>query len=203
VRPAKEARSGQELGGNGYGELCVDLNRVESPPSMPVDPAGLPEATTLRELEHRSRQQGSGLDRQALLGLWRVRHVWPKQGVQPSSLASTALRALTACLRITASEGGDLRLSNSIALGPWSLCFTGPGHLKGRRPLLLFSFTQAQVCCAGRPLLNLTLPTPAPGRQPFFALIASDRIPAGSRWLAARGRGGGLALWVREENGAP
>jgi hypothetical protein len=170
---------------------------------MPVESAGLPDASTLRELELRSRQQGSGLDRLALLGLWRVERVWPKQGAQPSTLATAALRALTACLRITASEAGDLRLSNSIALGPWSLCFTGPGHLKGRRPLLLFSFTEAQVSCAGRPLLNFTLPTPAAGREPFFALIASDRLPAGSSWLAARGRGGGLALWVCEEKGAP
>jgi len=30
-----------------------------------------------------------------------------------------------------------------------------------------------------------------PKRMPFFALIARD--PSG--WLAARGRGGGLALW--------
>ena len=42
-----------------------------------------------------------------------------------------------------------------------------------------------------RLLLQRPLPVPVPRRMPFFALIHRD--PAG--WLAARGRGGGLALW--------
>jgi hypothetical protein len=40
-------------------------------------------------------------------------------------------------------------------------------------------------------LFQKAIPSPAPQRLPFFALIARD--PSG--WLAARGRGGGLALW--------
>jgi hypothetical protein len=32
--------------------------------------------------------------------------------------------------------------------------------------------------------------------MPFFALIAAERT--GEGWLAARGRGGGLALWRLE-----
>jgi hypothetical protein len=43
----------------------------------------------------------------------------------------------------------------------------------------------------GIALLNKALPTPNQKRTPFFALI--ERNPDG--WMAARGRGGGLALW--------
>ena len=41
-------------------------------------------------------------------------------------------------------------------------------------------------------LLKKELPAPEEGREPFFALIS--RSPEG--WMAARGRGGGLAFWT-------
>ena len=71
------------------------------------------------------------------------------------------------------------------------LRFRGVGRLLGSRPLLQFSFQELQLSLGGRVLLHRALPEPAPQRLPFFALIARD--PSG--WLAARGRGGGLALW--------
>jgi len=72
------------------------------------------------------------------------------------------------------------------------LRFRGAGQLLGRRPLLQFSFQQLQVSLGGRLLIQRDLPEPAARRLPFFALIARD--PSG--WLAARGRGGGLAVWT-------
>jgi hypothetical protein len=59
------------------------------------------------------------------------------------------------------------------------------------RPLLVFRFELLELQLAGRTLLRRPLPAPEPQRLPFFALIARDS----SGWLAARGRGGGLALW--------
>ena len=51
-------------------------------------------------------------------------------------------------------------------------------------------------------LIQRVLPKPAETKLPFFALIASGSTRGSSsgtngeeRWLAARGRGGGLALW--------
>ncbi|MFN9646249.1 MAG: hypothetical protein ACK6BG_14280, partial [Cyanobacteriota bacterium] len=82
------------------------------------------------------------------------------------------------------------------------LCFHGAAELRGRRPLLVFQFQTLQLSLAGHPLLTLSLSPPPPGREPFFALIASQSADGASRWLAARGRGGGLALWVSEEDPA-
>jgi hypothetical protein len=78
-----------------------------------------------------------------------------------------------------------------VNLGPLELRFRGTGRLVGRRPLLQFSFQELQLSLGGLVLLRRTLPELPPQRLPFFALIARD--PSG--WLAARGRGGGLALW--------
>jgi hypothetical protein len=115
-------------------------------------------------------------------------------------VAAGLLRGLAARLRLSAdgagSEAGDLRLANSVRLGALELRFEGVGRLEGRRPLLVFSFDRLLLLLGGRVLIERTLPQPDPLRRPFFALIAAER----SGWLAARGRGGGLALWLLEED---
>jgi len=149
--------------------------------------------THLLELERRVRQGGSGLSAPDLLGCWRLDQVWPKGSPRPSAFSGPLLRAVRARLEIGAPEGGqgDLTLSNAVNLGPLELRFRGVGRLVGLRPLLQFSFQELQLSLGVLVLLRRTLPAPAPQRLPFFALIARD--PSG--WLAARGRGGGLALW--------
>jgi hypothetical protein len=170
---------------------------------MAVDSFGLPEAGSLRLLEKQSRQDGSGLCRDGLTGDWRLERIWTKGRSHPSEAASGALRALAARLGIHPADDGGLLLSNSIALGLLKLCFVGSAELRGRRPLLVFQFQTMQLSLAGRTVWTLSLPKPDKRQEPFFALIASERTSAGKHWLAARGRGGGLALWVREEDGSP
>jgi hypothetical protein len=141
-------------------------------------------------LEQRVRHGGTGLETGDLVGCWQLDQVWPKGSPRPSSFSGLLLRGLGARLEI-AAEGEGLRLRNAVNLGPLELRFQGPGRLVGARPLLEFSFERLELHLADRCLLQRTLQTPQPRRLPFFALIA--RSPEG--WLAARGRGGGLALW--------
>jgi hypothetical protein len=111
------------------------------------------------------------------------------------------LSSLGACLEI-GERGSDGRfgLRNGLALGLWRLDFHGSAWLVGRRPLLVFGFDRLTFRFGRTLLLQRCLPqlaSTAPSlersrQQPFFALIACDRDQG---WLAARGRGGGLALW--------
>ena len=152
----------------------------------------LPTGVELLEQERQVRQGGSGLMAPDLLGCWRLDQVWPKGSPRPSAFSGSLLRAVQARLEITAPVAEEeLSLSNAVTLGPLELRFRGVGRLLGSRPLLQFSFQELQLSLGGRVLLRRALPEPAPQRLPFFALIARD--PSG--WLAARGRGGGLALW--------
>lgn len=144
----------------------------------------------LLQLEAAARRTGTGLDAAALQGCWQLELVWPKGSRRASAFSGWLLRGLAARLEIGASADG-LLLSNAVNLGALELRFRGRGWLQGRRPLLLFSFDRLELSLAGRLLLQRELPTPPERRQPFFALIHRD--PSG--WLAARGRGGGLALW--------
>jgi hypothetical protein len=154
-----------------------------------LDPSG----SQLLALELAARRDGTGVEPSALLGVWRLDQVWPKGGTVPSAFSGVMLRGVGARLEISASAAGSeaLQLCNAVNLGALELRFSGNGHLRGRRPLLEFSFERLELRLAGRLLLQRALPQPPPRRLPFFALIARD--PAG--WLAARGRGGGLALW--------
>ena len=154
-------------------------------------PFTLPTADQLLALEAQARRQGSGLGVEPLIGRWRLEQVWPKGSRQSSALSATLLRGLQARLELAGGEGEALQISNAVNLGTLELRFSGEARLVGARPLLQFHFDQLQLRLAGRVLLQRSLPAPPAKRQPFFGLIARDS----SGWLAARGRGGGLAVW--------
>jgi hypothetical protein len=178
-------------------------------PPTPRPPADAPQGAELLELERRSRQLGSGISADQLVGEWRLDQLWSKRETSPQEGAAALLRGLQACLAIELRDAhggasGDtpngLQLRNSVQLGPVQLRFLGPGELRGRRPLLVFRFSLWQLVWGERVLASGQLAEPAPRRQPFFALIACSAAAneSGTAWLAARGRGGGLALWRRQ-----
>jgi hypothetical protein len=174
----------------------------ENGPALGVLPSG----DALLALERSARQGGSGLESRDLAGLWWLERVWPRGQRQPSPLAGGALRALGASLRIEPAEaalpakGSGLKLTNAVRLGPLELRFQGPGWLEGQRPLLRFQFDRLEIRAGQRLLLHRSLPAADPRRGAFFALIATG---ADRRWLAARGRSGGLAVWRRELSPPP
>jgi hypothetical protein len=163
-------------------------------------PAPDPDGPALLERERLSRRQGSGLTAEQLIGSWVLVQTWPKRReAAPAAVSSAVLRALQARLDL----GEAMTIRNSVRLGALELSFSGQARLEGRRPLLVFRFEQMQLRLGTWTLLRRTLSQPtvtgtSPVRDlPFFALIAADQ-EAG--WLAARGRGGGLALWRRQEH---
>lgn len=163
----------------------------------PIDAGSLPDVQTLRTLELQSRQHSSGVGTEALVGTWVVWQVWGKTNNQPSA-ASGVLRALAGTLSIERGKAEDLTLLNSVTIGLLKLRFSGPGHLRQRRPLLVFHFLKLDILFAEKVILSFPLPIPPARKEPFFALIATGNTASGLGWLAARGRGGGLALWVRQ-----
>lgn len=142
------------------------------------------------------RRQGTGLQVEQLLGEWRLQQVWPRDGGTPSALAAPLLRGFGAALALGPAQRDGLTLVNRVRLGSLELRFEGQGTLEGARPLLGFGFDRCLLCWGDRRLFSWTLPAADPRRRPFFALLGRGRTAAGQEWLAARGRGGGLALWV-------
>ncbi len=161
--------------------------------NAPTEPSG----RTLLALEQQARRHGSQLTASALHGEWWLHRLWSREGGDQAASAAV-LRGIGACLAISACGNTDdapaLQLRNRVTLGAVALEFSGPGWLSGQRPLLRFRFERMALLWAGREIWHRPLPAPAANTLPFFALIGCERS-TDQGWLAARGRGGGLALW--------
>ncbi|MEL6319842.1 MAG: hypothetical protein AAFQ57_04215 [Cyanobacteria bacterium J06626_14] len=96
-----------------------------------------------------------------------------------------------------------LTITNALQLGALRLQLTGPAKYLPRRTLIAFDFYRMTLTAFGQCLYSGGLPgrsvstenfeQQAIAKLPFFAFIAAK-----DDYIAARGRGGGLALWSRE-----
>jgi hypothetical protein len=152
-----------------------------------------PSGSELLQLEQQVRRKGTGLTAIDLQGSWHLQSFWSRSGLQANAFNSWILRRVNARLELMETKDGSLSISNVVNLGALELRFGGVARLHGQRPLLRFQFDNLSLNIGNLTLLQRPLPpTTELCRQPFFALIGRD--PSG--WLAARGRGGGLALWT-------
>tara|TARA_Y100001968_G_scaffold38784_1_gene29598 strand:- start:833 stop:1333 length:501 start_codon:yes stop_codon:yes gene_type:complete len=165
---------------------------------MVEDRASFPSLEKLLKLEKKARIDGSGINYDSLLGLWKFNSVWKQGADKENTISSTLLQVLSASLELKInpkeSENELFTIVNSIQFGLLSIKFIGIANLERKQPLLPFSFDCIQINLSSFTILKKALPKPARDKRPFFALIAVDK---NGKWLSARGKGGGLALWER------
>jgi hypothetical protein len=93
-------------------------------------------------------------------------------------------------------------IGNQIQLAGVQLCLTGVCRYEGKKNLLAFDFTQMQIFAFNRSLYTGSIrggkaqaeqfDQQPLSKLPFFSFfLVTDAL------IAARGRGGGLALWIR------
>ena len=150
------------------------------------------------ELEKKSFKDSSCISNQDLIGKWKFQYVWKKGSTNVDNISSSLLQVLGANLELSnnliARKDNILGIKNSIRFGVISISFQGEAFLKGKRPLLLFSFNKLVVKVGNFDLFNLTLKNEDENKMPFFSLIAIDEF---KNWMCARGKGGGLAIWIK------
>ena len=88
----------------------------------------------------------------------------------------------------------NYEIKNSINFGLLNITFIGSAELKGLRPLLSFYFEELKISISSFLIFNKELKKPEDKKMPFFSLVG---ISTKDNWLCARGRGGGLAIWVK------
>ncbi|MBV8884597.1 MAG: hypothetical protein JO235_11460 [Chroococcidiopsidaceae cyanobacterium CP_BM_RX_35] len=113
---------------------------------------------------------------------------------------------------------GNGEISNQIQFGPLLFQLTGPAQYLGKKNLLAFDFTQMRLCLFGQTIYKggfrggkaktEDFAQQSIAKLPFFAFFlvtqgfaggsSSDFLEQAQNFIAARGRGGGLALWSRE-----
>lgn len=94
-------------------------------------------------------------------------------------------------------------ITNSLQLGFLQFKLTGPARYVGKKNLLAFDFTNIELSLFSRAiynrgfrggkLKNADFYEQSITKAPFFAFFLVTK-----NFIAARGRGGGLALWVKE-----
>ena len=155
----------------------------------------LPNKERLIELEKIAQKNSSGIEFDSLIGTWAFHSVWQPKSDKQNDIASSLLRLFSAKLELKRNGSDKLAITNSIRFGLLIIRFSGIGKLRGRQPLLPFFFESIELIANSTVLISRPLETPEEEKQPFFALISMEE---NGKWLSARGRGGGLALWLRE-----
>jgi len=157
-----------------------------------------PDINEIKLLEKNSQKNGSGIVYEELLGIWKFKYVWGKESDEIKNIPSSILQVLSAKLELkknnSQNNSVDFRIKNSISFGILSIIFCGQASLKGTRPLLPFFFENLIINFGNFTLVNKPLKKPEEKQMPFFSLIA---ISKENNWMCARGRGGGLAIWIK------
>ena len=158
----------------------------------------LPKYKEIKNLETISKKEGSGIKNEDLIGTWKFNSVWKKGSKEIDNISSSILQVLSAKLELKKNNSQknsvEFGIKNSISFGILSIIFCGQASLKGKRPLLTFFFDNLIISIGNFTLVNKPLKKPEEKQMPFFSLIA---ISKENNWMCARGRGGGLVIWIK------
>ncbi|MEM9977624.1 MAG: hypothetical protein AAF282_08565 [Cyanobacteria bacterium P01_A01_bin.15] len=143
-----------------------------------------------------------------LVGIWRLWFITgTKKTRQKAGVALGAGRYLPKLFKIQleyqASSDDRGVVQNSVALGQLTLTLTGPVKFWPKARCLAFDFTQIQVAI-GRLTLYQGRIKPQAADEMFYQQPLKEQAFFKYFWvteqgIAARGRGGGLALWSRSD----
>lgn len=173
-------------------------------------PDGRTVTAALLQLERTTKQDKQAIPAAALLGTWRLCFSAGKQAKfqsgEPTGSGFYVPKLAIARISFTRSDESEdsLAIANELNVGPLAIRFTGPARYPGKKNLLVFNFTHLQVRCFGLTVYSGAVgskqrsgqpfaDTPV-AKLPFFAFFAATED-----YIAARGRGGGLAIWINEK----
>ncbi len=165
--------------------------------------------TALLDLEKQTRQDKDSHQFSDLVGTWRLCFITgTKKARNRAGIVLGAGRYLFAPIKIeiafqnTTAEQGTV--NNVVQVGLVTLSVSGPAKFQSKKNLLAFDFTQIQLQVVGIPIYKGYIRGGKASeekfyetniaKQAFFAFFAIQ-----PEIIAARGRGGGLALWAKSD----
>ncbi len=162
----------------------------------------------LLQAEKAAKQQKLVYPLESLFGQWRLCFTAPKNAHFKSGVALGkgfyVPQIAPAQISFFPSQNlGEARITNSVQFGSLQLKLTGPARYLDKKNLLMFDFTQVEILLFNRAiysggfrggkLKDADFYEQSVSKAPFFAFFRVTED-----FIAARGRGGGLALWVKE-----
>jgi hypothetical protein len=165
----------------------------------------------IQEAETTARKQKLVIPFESLLGEWRLCFA---TGASKDKKTGVKLgrgyylpKFIPASIAFTQDSESSITgtVTNKLLVGSIYIRFTGPCRYPGKKNLLVFDFTQIQLKIFGITVYQGKIRSGKKGIKDFAKISIAD-LPffaffwAGENGIAARGRGGGLALWVRERS---
>ena len=169
--------------------------------------------TALLAAEKKAKKQKINYDFEQLLGTWQLCFVTgTKKTRKRAGIVLGAGRYLPQLIKITitykkneTTESNKGTVENCVDLKLLKLSLTGPIKFLSPQNILAFDFTRMQIELFGITLYNgyirsgaakeASFYTDSIKKQAFFTYFFIDKFA-----IAARGRGGGLALWSQLKN---
>lgn len=189
--------------------MASTLGKAANSKSRSDRPGSKTVTVALLDAERQAKNSPQPLSTDRLLGTWRLRFTAPKKPAYKAGEPSGNGFYVPSMVRATLSFCEDaeqpqrLCIQNQLQIGGLKLRFTGPAKLLPKKHLLAFDFTKLQLLVGTLTLLRLPVRGRGPngenfekvpvGQLPFFAFFAAN-----DSYIAARGRGGGLALWRKQ-----
>ena len=184
----------------------VDFRSILNQAIAPVDrPIAAKVIEALLTAEKTTKDDRNQFPQDSLYGTWRLYFVTSGK----VKLGDKRLRGfyipklLPATIAFAPSEDNPIAVTNKVNVGLITLLLTGPARYEAAKNILPFDFTRLEVKILGQTIYNGKFPGPREGlvfneiaisKLPFFAFFQVN-----DRFIAARGRGGGLAMWVKQD----
>jgi hypothetical protein len=166
----------------------------------------------LLQAEKAAKQQKIIYSFPSMLGEWRLCFATGTKKVQKRGgiilgkgfyvpKFATAKIAFSANTDETLDRG---EIKNSAELGFFKLQFSGLSKYWGKKNLLAFDFEEIELSLFNRTLYRGNVKSRKTQNQDFYNQATIGKLPffafflVTDDFIAARGRGGGLALWIRE-----
>jgi hypothetical protein len=163
----------------------------------------------LLALEKDTKQQRSRIEVASLIGDWRLAFATSGK-IRPSDRRRSGFywpKITPARISFHPNPESDrpnrppLCIQNQIGLGQLELTLSGFARYLEPKNLLAFDFTQLQVQIFNKTLYQGKFPSQTTAEnfaeQPIGKLAFFSFFAVRDRWIAARGKGGGLAIWVK------
>ena len=168
------------------------------------DPAEVVEALVLAEKQHKKTKQRDRYEQ--FIGTWRLGFVSGTQTVRTRPGAKPVKRPgkgryLPDLIKIRIAYATSSTVENAVSIGPLQLRLTGPTCFWSKTNSLAFDFTHLRADVGPLRLYDGDIRGGAARNQTFKAQSLKDQafftfFLVADSYIAARGKGGGLALWT-------
>jgi hypothetical protein len=180
-------------------------------------PSGADVVKALLEAEKTAKRNKTNYSLEQLFGTWRLCFVTGTKKIRSKAgIALGAGRYVPGFIKIQISYSDELlfppkesieagKVENTVELGGLKLLVSGPIKFLSPKNILVFDFTRTNLQLFGKTLYHNRGASSKEeeefyqkniGKQAFFTYFLVEKD-----FIAARGKGGGLALWSEQHNG--